>query len=334
MARLGEGSRWRVARYVGGACFAAVATYLSVTGIDWPRFLVSFQTASIPWVLAAILSVLLTISFVTARWALLLDTPLSVRSWCRLWEGVVVGQAVNILFPLRFGEGARLAYACRELRLTSGRVLVSLAVERVFDVISFLTATVIVGTAIGLAPAMAAVVPRSAIAAAATIAAVAVSIALLVVAVRYVASGVGAETMIGRWIAAQQIGLRQGLTAAAHPGRIAGAVVLTACCTIGAASTNFMVFRAFGLALPAVAALTLLVVLQLGTSVVSVPGNVGVFHYLTVVTLTALGVPPPAALAVGVVLHAVGLGPKIILAGVALGVAPWRHPLTSEPGIS
>ena len=47
---------------------------------------------------------------------------------------------------------------------------------------------------------------------------------------------------------------------------------------------------AFGFKLPAIAALFLLVVLQVGNSAVSVPGNLGVFHYLTVLALAVYGI--------------------------------------------
>lgn len=45
-----------------------------------------------------------------------------------------------------------------------------------------------------------------------------------------------------------------------------------------AASTNYLLFVAFGFELPVIAALFLLVVLQVGNNAVSVPGNIGVFH--------------------------------------------------------
>jgi uncharacterized membrane protein YbhN (UPF0104 family) len=68
---------------------------------------------------------------------------------------------------------------------------------------------------------------------------------------------------------------------------------------------------------PPVAALVLLAVLQVGTAVVSVPGNIGVFHYLTVVTLATWRVPAPVALATAIVLHIVSLGPKVVLGAIA-----------------
>lgn len=112
--------------------------------------------------------------------------------------------------------------------------------------------------------------------------------------------------------------MRHGWTDLMHPTRLLMVAFLTALIPLTAAGTNLLIFQGFGLPVPAIAALVLLVVLQIGTAVVSVPGNVGVFHYLTVVTLAAWDVPRPTALAAAVVLHAVSLGPKVVLGAFSI----------------
>lgn len=102
------------------------------------------------------------------------------------------------------------------------------------------------------------------------------------------------------------------------------AAVLTLCIMASSASTNALVFKAFGLTVALIAALSMLVVLQLGTAVVSVPGNVGVFHFLTVWTLAQWEAPSSTARAVAVVLHLVSLRPKVLLAAPALIWLPAR----------
>ncbi len=76
------------------------------------------------------------------------------------------------------------------------------------------------------------------------------------------------------------------------------------------------------LPVPVITAFALLVMLQIGTAVVSVPGNLGVFHYLTVVTLATWSVPTETAIATALVLHIVTLGPKIVLAAFAIRRCP------------
>ena len=69
--------------------------------------------------------------------------------------------------------------------------------------------------------------------------------------------------------------------------------------------SNLLVFWAMGLKLDVWAAIFLLVVLQVGVAVPSSPGRIGVFHYLTVLSLSVFAVQKETALGAGVILHLV-----------------------------
>ena len=81
-------------------------------------------------------------------------------------------------------------------------------------------------------------------------------------------------------------------------------------------------FVAFGFELPVIAALFLLVVLQVGNSAVSVPANLGAFHYLTGLALAVYGIDRERALAYAIVRYAVALLPKIALSVLIMTVGP------------
>jgi uncharacterized membrane protein YbhN (UPF0104 family) len=98
--------------------------------------------------------------------------------------------------------------------------------------------------------------------------------------------------------------------------------LLTVLLPLLAASTNYLLFVAFRLTLPPVAALLLLISLQVANTIVSVPGNLGVFHYVTVLTLGAYSVDHDTALAYAIVLYIVALVPKILAGAVLLICAP------------
>jgi uncharacterized protein (TIRG00374 family) len=66
---------------------------------------------------------------------------------------------------------------------------------------------------------------------------------------------------------------------------------------------NQLALWALSIDVPWVVALLLLVVLRLGTGVPSAPGNIGVFHYLCILTLGLFDVEPSLAFSYGVVLH-------------------------------
>ena len=80
---------------------------------------------------------------------------------------------------------------------------------------------------------------------------------------------------------------------------------------------NYAVLRALNLDIdaPVLAAFFVLIVLQVGTSVPSTPGKIGVFQYLAVLALAPFGVAREPALTYGVLLHVVGFGPVIMLGG-------------------
>jgi uncharacterized protein (TIRG00374 family) len=102
----------------------------------------------------------------------------------------------------------------------------------------------------------------------------------------------------------------------------AGVGLLSILVPLLAASTNYLMFIAFNLKLPVVAALLLLVSLQVATAIVSVPGNLGIFHYVAVLTLGAYSVDRDAALAYAIVLYIVAFVPKILAGAVLLVCAP------------
>ena len=76
---------------------------------------------------------------------------------------------------------------------------------------------------------------------------------------------------------------------------------------------NYIVFLILGLSLPFVAALFLLVVLQVGIAVPSVPGKLGIFQYLCILALAPFGVGKSSALSYSVLLYFVAFGPLLLL---------------------
>jgi hypothetical protein len=75
----------------------------------------------------------------------------------------------------------------------------------------------------------------------------------------------------------------------------------------------YLLFLAFALRLPIVAAVSLFVALQFGAVVPSSPGLVGVVHFIAVAVLSLFGVDHDVALSYGFVLHLVMVGPVVVL---------------------
>jgi len=81
---------------------------------------------------------------------------------------------------------------------------------------------------------------------------------------------------------------------------------------------NYTVFLALGLPLPFAAALVLVVVLEVGVAVPSIPGKLGIFHYLCTLALGVFGLEKGAALGYAVLLYFVVFGPPSLLGALFL----------------
>ena len=120
--------------------------------------------------------------------------------------------------------------------------------------------------------------------------------------------------------------LADGLESIRQPGISARANLWTALTWGLGGLVNWLILRAFGI--PSVpAALFLLAALMVGGAAVPAPGRLGVFEGICVVSLALFGVPADRALAVGLVLHLVVMGPPLIAAALLVlwhSLAPRR----------
>jgi len=86
---------------------------------------------------------------------------------------------------------------------------------------------------------------------------------------------------------------------------------------------NFIMLRVVGLPAGPVAALSLLVILQIGTKVPSLPAGIGVFEYLCVFTLSLFGIAGSQALTFGILLHFVVVVPPSVIGTIMLWRQDW-----------
>jgi hypothetical protein len=94
------------------------------------------------------------------------------------------------------------------------------------------------------------------------------------------------------------------------------------------AMANQLLFQAFGLSLPLWSGLLLLLILQVGSVPPSLPGRLGIFNYLTVVTLEWLGVDRVTAVSYSLVLYVIAFVPKLLLGALFLALpAPSATPI-------
>jgi uncharacterized protein (TIRG00374 family) len=77
--------------------------------------------------------------------------------------------------------------------------------------------------------------------------------------------------------------------------------------------TNYLVLLAFGIQISILAVVLILVSLQAGISIPSLPGRIGIFEYICILALGVFGVDRSVAFSYGILLHVVVYFPIILL---------------------
>jgi hypothetical protein len=313
-------------RVLLGSALGIVALWLAARRVDWQVLWDALRDLRYGFVSLALLVIFATLIAQMLRWRLLFYPDQRELPLIRLFNGIVLAQMLNILVPARLGEVARIYSIGKRSRIGRIRILSTILVEKAVDLCAVACAVVPLLFAVALPPWM-----RDS--ARALLVGVALLIAIFVLALRGDALLRGLELQVeklpGRWgKRLTQLGrsMLEGLSAVRY-GHIGLQVWgMTFIIMLLAATTNYLLFLAFGLRLPPIAALFLLIVLQIGIVPPSLPGKIGVFNYLVVLGLSVYSVDSSIAFSYSLVLYAVALLPKIILGSIILAT-----PQSSEP---
>jgi len=342
-------------RLLIGSLIGLVTLWLAFRGHGLAALGQAVGQAHAAGVWLALASVGATLFVVTVRWQVLFgrgDIPAEptpdhqhtprpgtgavrlVPSLRALFAALILGQATNIVLPIRIGELLRVYVASRAGSVPVSGVLATVVVERLADVAMLALGASVLAVYVALPDWV--VGPTRALAVTGLIAVGAIAVIVLAGGrlSAFIQARVAASASRNRTIQrlAHHGALAVGEATNLRDWRTLSAVAaLSVLSLVLSASTNYLLFRAFDMPLPFVAALFLLLVLAVGTAPVSTPGNLGVFQYLTVLALGAYGVDGTKALAYSMVLYAVALGPKLVIGAIVFGIVTKRGVL--EPGI-
>ena len=279
---------------------------------------------------ANVVLLLATVTLATAtfplrliRWRLILrDIDGHEFPWLPLWHAVAIGFMANNLLPARAGEVARAYVATRQLPVRFTTSLASIGVERVFDGLTMLT---LMALAIA-APSF----PRHTLVGGRSLSAVATAAAILfgamlVLALLVVHRPAPWLALLGRIMrrllpatAASRVlhwaeGIIAGLEVLKRPARFGGVVFWSLVLWLTNAAAFAVCFRAFGIRVPAEAALLLQGIIGFGVAVPSTPSGVGVFETATLLTLGVYGIDPSLAASYALTYHLTTFLPITVL---------------------
>ncbi len=311
---------------IAGLALGLALLGLAVWNVDLQAVGRAMQDADPFWIGVALVSVLLTLATKAGRWRGLFGKPFSPRYWS-VSRALVVGKLVSTVVPARLGEVARFFMLSRDEELSQATVMGTIAAEKVFDLL-FLVLT---------AGLTAAVTPTPAWLTGFLVSVAGLGGALFVALMALPHPWITATAQrVGAWLPkaleTRFTGLVDrvlaGLASLRQPDLALRACAWSVVIWGFMATTNLALFRAFELPLSVGAALLVLTLINAGTMVPTSPGELGVFHALTLIGLQSLsgarsaGIDRASGLAYATVLHIVVYGPRVVLGALALGLRP------------
>ena len=312
---------------VVGVVIGSVALLLAIRGVDWRAVWAALLRTNPTMALLALGSVIVTLALSVIRWSLLFAPEEGKPEWIPLSGAILIGQTVNTALPGRIGEFARMYLVCRREGLSKAHVMATIVVEKVADFAMFAVSIGLLVVAMSLPVWMA----RSGIAFVWTAAILVVA----TLALTFWHEGIlelieRAALRIPRRWAIRVTRLAEAALSALRSLRSwrRGFMIwlLSAAVLAFSILTNYIVFVAMRISLGLIAALFLAVVLRIGAAPPSLPGKIGLFHYLVVLALSLFGIDKTTALGYAFVLYAVAVLP-VVIAGTASAFAVRWSPL-------
>jgi uncharacterized membrane protein YbhN (UPF0104 family) len=304
-------SRWYVAlALVVGAALLALA----LRRVDWHSVVTAVAGVSPGWLALGALALALSQLLLAVRWHVLVNAGAEL-SFADAFDFLMIGAVASLVLPSRLGDVARAVAAGRLKAISASRLLGTILVERLLDVLMLL------GFGVGLSLLMP--IPRIVAGALGTL-----FVAAVVAAGVLWAGDAGPLGAISRWLAGLRGPLspsRQmfdrftaGITAVREHGRVAPALVSALAvwtCSAVAVACNL---TAFHVDAPWYAGAFVVIVVNLGGLIPAPPAGVGVYEYLTMVALGAWAVGSSTAFAFALVSHALSVAVVLALGSVSL----------------
>jgi uncharacterized protein (TIRG00374 family) len=274
-----------------------------------------------PFVMAIVLATL-TFPLRTVRWQYLLRLEGATLPLLPLWHATAIGFMATNLLPARAGEFAR-AYAARQLtgsRFTTA--FASIAVERVLDGITLvsLLAIAIWAGGFGSETSVGSMTLGEIARAGAVLFGLLLLVSILVVhwprPALALTRAIAVRMLPAKWadgLVRAVEGLLSGLDVLRSPRRFAAVMFWSLVVWLTGGASFWFAFVAFGIDVPASAALMLQSLLAFGVAVQFSPGFFGQWEALSRLTLSLYGVSAGQAVSFAIGLHLGGFFPITLL---------------------
>lgn len=291
--------------------FSLVCVAWVLHGMDVPRFWGEMRRMHWAWVTVAIVSDVLVFLVQGWRWGLLLR-PIQRVSFWRLMRAIYTGLYVNEILPLRAGELIRCFMVSRSSQIPLSVTFASALIERIFDGV-WLVASFFVALRIGkLPPVM--------IKGGFMLGIMVVALALLIsygMYARKQSISLFFDIQPPAWF----ITLIDDLHLIGHSRYLYFSFFVSGLYLLVQVIPVYATVRAFGLPVPWLASITMMVMLHLSAVVPQAPGNLGSAQWVIVRTVMLSGIARPLASNFAMVLWGLMFFPLVVVGFFVVGFA-------------
>ena len=281
--------------------------------VNWGATWRAIKTTSIPILILAALVNVASLVLKGVRWWVFLR-PIGAESLWLALRATFAGAGLNNVLVANGGEAARVIFVSRSAHIQSAKVLATLALERLFELVGYVFMLTAAVSILNLPPSLERTRPVALIA-------LVIMIALLVYLVKHPekadvpAAGEGlfarGKHYVRRFMAT--------LTGISTPARFVASLALSVAIWALQVATYALTATAAHFPLPVVGTVAALLAVNLGFAVRATPGNVGLFQMMYAVSATAFGMDKDRAIAVAFLIQTQQILPVTIL---GLAAAP------------
>jgi uncharacterized protein (TIRG00374 family) len=281
--------------------------------VNWHDTWHTMQSASMPVLLAAALVNLASIVVKGIRWWVFLR-PIGATSLPMALRATFAGAGLNNVLVANGGEAARVVFVARAAHVPSAKVLATLALERLFELVGYVILLSLAATFLELPSSLERVKPF----------AIAVLVAMLALLGWLLRRPDVVETAVGpkpsSWHGrVKEYGARviRTIGQVSSAPRFIAAVTLSVIAWALQVATYQLTAQAAHLPMTLVSTIAALLAVNLGFALRATPGNVGVFQAAYAATAAAFGMDQNQAIAVAFLIQAQQILPVTLL-GIAL----------------
>ena len=125
-------------KFIIGWIITCCFLYYSLEIIDTKNFINQLEKINIFYVILSIILLLLDYVLRIIRWKIMFNSANYTPSLWLCGRYFFIGNALNNILPMRYGDFYRLIEFSKKTNIPSGTVMATVALERVFDLISLL----------------------------------------------------------------------------------------------------------------------------------------------------------------------------------------------------